>query len=127
MRMGLGLDIVEIGRIARLGRSRRFLERVFSREEILYCDGKKDKWQHYAVRFAAKEAVWKALGRPGLALKDISVTREPSGRPAVRIRGRAAKDVQLSLTHCDRYAAAAVFRLPAGRFPQRCSRPLASR
>jgi len=115
MNMGLGLDIVEIGRIARLGRSRRFIERVFSREEILYCDAKKNKWQHYAVRFAAKEAVWKALGRPGLALKDISVVRDASGRPRVRLRGRAAGDVQLSLSHCDRYAAAAAFRIPAGK------------
>jgi len=113
--MGIGLDIVEIGRIARLGRSRRFIQRVFSPEEIRYCDGKKKKWQHYAARFAAKEAVWKALGRSGLALRDISVVRDPSGRPAVQVRGRSAPDVQLSLTHCDQYAAAAAFRLPAWR------------
>jgi len=113
--LGLGLDIVEIGRVARLGRDRRFIERVFSPEEIRYCDGKKKKWQHYAVRFAAKEAVWKAIGRAGVALKDISIARGPSGRPAVRIRGKSAPGVQVSLTHCEHYAAAAAFSFPAGR------------
>ncbi|MBI5243175.1 MAG: holo-ACP synthase [Elusimicrobia bacterium] len=113
--MRIGLDIVEIERIARLGRSRRFIERVFSREEIRYCDGKRLRWQHYAARFAAKEAVWKALGRRGLALKDISIARAPSGRPAVRINGRAAADVQVSLTHCGLYAAAAAVFVERGR------------
>src|SRR5579885_1140731 len=80
--MDIGLDIVEIDRIRGLARrSPRFLSRVFSAEEIAYCRGKRLQWQHFAVRFAAKEAVWKALGREGLGLKDISVSRDERGKP----------------------------------------------
>lgn len=103
----LGIDIVEIKRIAQLAkRNARFLSRVFSPEEIRYCWDKKKKWQHFAVRFAAKEAVWKALGRPGLNLKDISITRAASGRPSVLLEGRPAPHIQISLTHTEDTAAA---------------------
>ena len=103
----LGLDIVEIKRIARLAqRNKRFLSRVFSPAEIRYCRDKKKKWQHFAVRFAAKEAVWKALGRPGLNLKDISIKRAVSGRPSVLLGGRAAPYIQVSLTHTETTAVA---------------------
>src|SRR5277367_6127476 len=95
---GLGLDIVEIGRIEKLARrNARFLPRVFTEQEIRYCRSKKNRWQHFAARFAAKEAVWKALGQDGVALKDISVRRDPSGKPGVLLRGRAARFIQLSL------------------------------
>ena len=64
--MEIGLDIVEVPRIRRIiRRTPGFLERVFTAEEIAYCRGHKDPWPHYAVRFAAKEAVWKALGQAG--------------------------------------------------------------
>jgi len=73
---GLGVDIVEISRVRRLARrAPRFLPRVFTSREIAYCRSKKNPWPHFAVRFAAKEAVWKALGRAGIALKDIEVDR----------------------------------------------------
>lgn len=104
---GLGLDIVEISRIRALARRNpRFLARVFSPEEIRYCRGKRLAWQHFAVRFAAKEAVWKALGRAGLALKDIAVSRDADGRPGVLIKGKPARNVLISLSHSDDYAAA---------------------
>ncbi len=103
----VGIDIVEISRVSQLAkRNRRFLTRVFSAEEIRYCKDKKKKWQHFAVRFAAKEAVWKALGRPGLNLKDISIHRAASGRPGIMLEGRAAPHIQISLTHTEDYAAA---------------------
>ncbi len=103
----LGLDIVEIGRIRKVAeKTPRFLTRVFSKEEIAYCRGKKLKWQHFAVRFAAKEAVWKALGQAGLSLKDISISRDRSGRPGVILRGRPLKTLMISLSHSDRYALA---------------------
>ena len=104
---GLGLDIVEISRVRALARRNpRFLTRVFSAEEIRYCRGKRRAWQHFAVRFAAKEAVWKALGDGALALKDIAVSRDGNGRPGVLLKGKPSRRIQLSLTHSDDYAAA---------------------
>ncbi|MFH2204704.1 MAG: holo-ACP synthase [Elusimicrobiota bacterium] len=103
----LGIDIVEIDRVAQLAKnSKRFLTRVFSKDEIRYCHDKKKKWQHFAVRFAAKEAIWKAVGQAGLNLKDIAIRRGPSGRPSVVLEGRAAPFIQVSLTHTEKYAAA---------------------
>lgn len=111
----LGIDIVEIRRIAALAKKdKRFLARIFSAEEIRYCKGKKRTWQHFAVRFAAKEAVWKAAGRPGLRLKDISIRRAASGRPSVVLKGRPAPHIQVSLTHADGYAAAVAMCAAAG-------------
>ena len=110
---GLGLDIVEIARVEAVGRRNpAFLRRVFSPEEIRYCSGKKNQWQHFAVRFAAKEAVWKALGEAGVALNDISVRRDSSGRPGVLLRGRPAPHIRLSLSHSEQFAAAVAMALP---------------
>jgi holo-[acyl-carrier protein] synthase len=109
--MDLGTDIVEIRRIKRLAqKTPRFLTRVFTNEEIAYCKGKSDPWQHFAVRFAAKEAVWKALGQKGVALKDISVSRAKNGKPGVLLKGKPAKGFTLSLSHSDDYALAVALR-----------------
>jgi holo-[acyl-carrier protein] synthase len=105
----LGVGIVEVARVARLVRNRRFLERVFSPGEVAYCRGKKNAAQHYAVRFAAKEAVYKALGRVGVAHKDISVHNTPEGKPLVRLRGalkNLEKRFSLTLSHTSQYAVA---------------------
>jgi holo-[acyl-carrier protein] synthase len=110
--MELGADIVEIARIRALARRQpRFLTRVFSPAEIAYCRGKKLQWQHFAVRFAAKEAVWKALGGRGLAYRDITVSRGLDGRPTVMVKGRATTGVKLSLSHSERYALAVAVRV----------------
>ncbi|MEK7859116.1 MAG: holo-ACP synthase [Elusimicrobiota bacterium] len=110
--MELGLDIVEIGRIKSLARrERRFLKRVFTNEEIAYCMGKKNPWQHFAVRFAAKEAVWKALDQSGLGLKDISVGRGARGKPAVLLKGKAVRSLKLSLSHSEHYAVAVAMKV----------------
>ncbi len=96
----IGLDVVEIARIQELAeRNPRFLKRIFSDDEIQYCQGKKLRWQHFAVRFAAKEAVWKALGRDGLRLKDIEVRRDSVGRPSIAIEGRPDSRITISLSH----------------------------
>lgn len=109
----IGLDIVEIRRIERLARRNpRFLSRVFTEQEVRYCQAKKNSWQHFAARFAAKEAVWKALGQNGIALKDISVRHDTVGRPAVWLKGRLAGHIQLSLTHSDHYAVAVALSCP---------------
>ena len=110
--MEIGLDIVEIERVRQLARrTPRFLARVFTAQEIAYCKAKKNQWQHFAVRFAAKEAVWKALERDGVSLKDISVSRDSRGKPGVLLKGRPQRGFKLSLSHSERYALAVAVRV----------------
>jgi holo-[acyl-carrier protein] synthase len=91
--VGLGVDICEIARIERaLARHPTMRERVFTPEEIAYCDGKARPAESYAGRFAAREATIKALGGyRGRHWQDISVTRAPSGAPAIRLEGNAKR------------------------------------
>jgi holo-[acyl-carrier protein] synthase len=96
---GLGVDIVEIDRMATaLQRHPKMRERLFSEEERAYCDKRNRPEIHYALRFAAKEAVLKALGTgfSGMKFTDVEVVRDGGGRPAPRLSGRA-KDVADSL------------------------------
>lgn len=118
--VGLGVDIVEIARIkAILKRSPRFRVRVFSEDEQAYCDTKANPEVHYATRFAAKEAVVKALGvgfSQGIGVRDIEVRRNSKGRPYVVLSGRAKEiahqlgvcelPLSLSYTHTDAVACA---------------------
>ena len=121
MILGLGSDLIEIARIGasieRFGA--RFLERVFTAEEIAYCRTKKDAAESFAARFAAKEAGAKALGTGisrGIAWVEIEVRREPSGRPTLHWSGRAlelalelgVRRTSLSLTHAREMALAVV-------------------
>lgn len=105
-----GVDIVEIERIRKVIRGNgRFLTRVFTPEEIRYCAGRKASWQHYAVRFAAKEAVWKALGVRGLSHRDIGIKHAPDGKPEVVLPKKFSKisnKLSISLSHSDHYAVA---------------------
>lgn len=111
-RMDIGLDIVEVKRIRRICRGTPgFLNRVFTKKEIAYCRGHKNPWPHYAVRFAAKEAVWKALGRDGVALRDISVVRDRRGKPGALIKDRPVRGLKLSLTHGEDYAIAVALKV----------------
>jgi holo-[acyl-carrier protein] synthase len=89
--LGLGVDICEIVRMERaLARHPTMRARVFTPEEIAYCDSKARPAESYAGRFAAREAVIKALGGyRGKGWREISVTRSPSGAPAVRLEGNA--------------------------------------
>ncbi len=121
MILGLGLDLVEVARVARIlegprGRAERFLARVFSPAERAYCDAAADRATRYAARFAAKEAALKALGVPaGLRLQDIEV-RRGEGAPQLALAGRTAEAAQrlgvarlhLSITHDGGMAAAVV-------------------
>jgi len=111
----LGVDIEEVQRFKSLIRNKRFLNRVFSREEIAYCRKKKNPFQHYAVRFAAKEAVWKALSDViqkipgGVAHRDISIKNTPSGKPTVilpKSLTRWNNKIIVSLSHTKSYAMA---------------------
>ncbi|NLO92607.1 MAG: holo-ACP synthase [Elusimicrobia bacterium] len=111
---GMGIDIVEISRIReKINNNRAFLKRVFTDEELKYSLGKKNQYQRLAVRFAAKEAVWKAVGLKGLALKDIAIVKAPGGQPGIACRDARAAGLrfQLSLTHSNDYAAAIVIAM----------------
>ena len=118
--LGHGIDLVETQRLAQLlDRHRmRFLDRCFTPSEQAYAQANvKRQLEHLAARFAAKEAVLKALGtgwRDGIAWTDIEVVREPSGRPVLRLTGQALRIANelgirswiLSLTHTPNYAMA---------------------
>ena len=118
--VGLGVDIVEIERMRRiLARTPSFARKVFSEGERAYCDAKANPEVHYATRFAAKEAVVKALGTgfsEGIGVRDIEVRRTTKGRPYVVLTGRArevARDqgvrempLSLSFTHTEAVACA---------------------
>src|SRR5436190_22812577 len=109
---GLGIDIIQNDRIrasiTRFGP--RFLNRIYTETEIAYCNNCADPAIHFAARFAAKEAAFKALGAgwaAGVKWKDIEVQRLPSGQPTLRLFGEAlaratsmgATRFHVSLTH----------------------------
>lgn len=115
--MDVGVDIVEIHRIAKQIRNPRFLRRVYTAGEIAYCQARRQAAQHFAVRFAAKEAVWKAVGQKSLLHRDIQVRNRADGKPEVifprRFR-RLARLVSISLSHGREYAVAmALFHNPS--------------
>lgn len=111
--LSVGLDVVEVARIGRLIRRPAFLRRVFTPQEVAYCRRFQRPAERFAVRFAAKEATWKAISASGLRTdgishRDIGVVNDPSGRPAVAIRGRPslARRISISLSHAREFAAA---------------------
>ena len=115
--LSVGVDIIEIDRVAatlaRFGD--RFLQRIYTTGEIAYCRGRAPQ---LAARFAAKEAVMKALGTGtrGVGWQEVEVTRKRSGEPGIALHGRAATRAEklgidhlaLSLSHSRHYAVASV-------------------
>lgn len=116
---GIGIDVVEVGRIAssisEFGE--RFLTRIFTDEERAYCLAKAKPELHFAARFAAKEAVAKALGTgigKDVGWLDVEIQRAESGEPSLKLSGNAQTfcekhgivEVKISLTHAREYAAA---------------------
>lgn len=131
--LGLGVDIVEIDRMKlALERTPRLKERVFSADERWYCEHKAKPWIHYAMRFAAKEAVLKALGTgfSGMRFCDVEVLREEKGRPVPRLSGRAAEraeelgivEMHLSLSFTHSTAVASAVAITADARPQKDDR-----
>jgi holo-[acyl-carrier protein] synthase len=121
MIVGTGVDIAEVERIGqtleRFGH--RFIERVFTAEEIRYCESKANRVERYAARFAAKEAAMKAIGtgwNRGVTWRDVEVRRSPGQRPTMAFHGNAreffaklgATRAHLSLTHTKQFAMAQV-------------------
>ncbi len=117
--ISIGTDIVECVRIAQMieKHGEVFLQRVFTQKEILYCSSRKAATQHYAGRWAAKEAVLKVLGTgwtKGIQWTDVEIVNEVSGAPVIMITGKAAqiarergiREVMISISHCRSYATA---------------------
>ncbi len=124
--IGVGTDIVECLRIAQMieRHAEQFIQRVYTQHEIEYCSSRKAATQHYAGRWAAKEAVLKALGTgwaPGIHWRDIEIRSEPHGKPFVRLGGLAREicgrlgvvELHISLSHCRSHATA--YALALGR------------
>ena len=115
---GVGIDVVEISRIKKIEErwGARFVERVFTEEEIAYCSAKADRAESFAVRFAAKEAFAKALGTgwdENFQWKDFSIRTLAGGKPVAVLSTPMQSRLQntrihLSLSHSDQYAAAVV-------------------
>lgn len=118
--VGLGIDLVDIARMRRvLERTPTFAAKVFSEAERAYCESRANPESHYATRFAAKEAVVKALGTgftQGITVRDIEVVRTAKGLPRVALHGRALEiareqgvvslPISLSFTHDEAVACA---------------------
>ncbi len=111
MIIGIGIDLLEVGRVQKaVERNIRFLERVFTKTETEYSLPKKNKYQHLAARFAAKEAFFKAIGKR-IAWTDVEVINEPSGQPRLVIHAKedfGFTRSHLSLSHLAEYALAVV-------------------
>ncbi len=119
MIVGLGTDIVEIVRIGRMieRHGELFLNRVYTPEEIRYCQKRRESFQHYAGRWAAKEAAMKTLGTGmgrGVSWQDIEVCSLKTGQPTLNIRGGARDfaeklgidEILITISHCRAYATA---------------------
>ncbi len=117
---GIGVDIIEVARIKKMVENDRpFLEKVFTESEIRYCGSKYRQGEHFAARFAAKEAFFKAMGtgwRGGMAWTDICVENDDLGKPGIKLTGKTLAKFQenqfrtifLSVSHTKDYAAAFV-------------------
>lgn len=109
MIVGVGIDVIEIQRIrAAIEKwGARFLNRVFSLEEIAYSQRHTVPFQHFAGRFAAKEAIYKALGDSSISWLDITIVNDSSGKPSCLVRGISSdKIVHISISHSKYYAVA---------------------
>jgi len=117
--LGIGTDIVECLRIAQMieRHGELFIARVYTQHEIEYCQNRKAATQHFAGRWAAKEAVLKAVGtgwRRGISWRDVEIRNMSSGRPVVSLRGGVREVVEemgigqvwISISHCRSHATA---------------------
>ncbi len=121
MIVGMGIDIAEVPRIRAVIESQkeRFLRRVYTLDEVAYCEQFKNKYERYAGRFAVKEAAMKALGTGwsrGVRWVDVEVIRVRGGKPTLGLKGEAkniadrlgVKNIAVSITHTEEQAIAQV-------------------
>lgn len=110
MIVGIGVDLVNIGRIQRaIEKNKHFKDRVFTKEEQAYCQSGANPWEKYAARYAAKEAFLKVCGQGifSCPLTDIEVVKDEAGQPSYRLIGKAYQlmeeknlgRIHLSLSH----------------------------
>ncbi len=117
MKISCGTDIIEIERIKKsiqdLGE--KFLQKIYTKKEIEYCESKHNqKYQHYAARFAVKEAVFKAISEylpttTHIDWKSIEVENDKKGKPHVTVHGVETtmfQNIEISISHCKEYAVA---------------------
>lgn len=117
---GLGIDLIEVERVASgISKDEGFRELVFSQKEIDYCETKTNKFEHYAARFAAKEAFFKAIGTgwiKGTAFNEVEIENDETGKPVLRLLGETQTfmlpwgviKISLSLSHLQTIASAVV-------------------
>lgn len=117
---GVGTDLIEVERVAgKISKEEGFRELVFTPAEIAYCEGKANRFQHYAARFAAKEAFLKAIGTgwvTGIAFNEIEITNDEQGRPLLSLIGGTSKFLEargigrtwVSLSHLSNISSAVV-------------------
>jgi len=117
---GIGTDIIEVERIRKvMERDIGFRDKIYTAHEIEYCESKKNKYQHYAARFSAKESFLKAIGtgwRFGIRFSDIEVTHDELGKPEINVYGKAQEwcekesvlKIHVSLSHLKEMATAVV-------------------
>lgn len=118
MKIRTGVDIIEIERVKNSIEETggKFCEKVYTKREIEYCESKKiQKYQHYAARFSAKEAIFKAISldlknKYDIDWKDIEILNNESGRPYVNILKQDIEinSIDISISHCKEYAVASV-------------------
>ena len=118
MKIRTGVDIIEIERVKQSIEETegKFCERVYTQKEIEYCESKKmQKYQHYAARFAGKEAVFKAISQLleskfDIEWKEIEILNDKDGRPYVNLlkQGVNIDNIDISISHCKTYAVASV-------------------
>ncbi|WP_426670188.1 holo-ACP synthase [Mucilaginibacter sp. McL0603] len=120
MTSGVGIDMIEVERVAeKINKEIGFREMVFSKTEIAYCESKKNKFESYAARFAAKEAFFKALGTgwaENTQFNEVEIITNKEGKPEVQLLGSTLetinamgiKKILVSLSHIKTIASAVV-------------------
>lgn len=122
MKITCGTDIIEIDRVRKAieENQEEFLNRVFTQKEIEYCESRKNaKYQHYAARFASKEAIFKAIASAFenkyiLTWKDAEAVNDENGKPHVNFLNNKPKELEaidISISHCKEYAVAYVIAI----------------
>lgn len=120
MKIYTGTDIIEIERVKNSIESigKKFIEEIYTQKEIEYCESKKNaKYQHYAARFAAKEAIFKAVSKLlnnkfDISWKNAEIVNDENGRPYINFLNtkimEKIEDIDISISHCKEYAVATV-------------------
>jgi len=109
MILGTGIDIIEVSRIEKAVQrwGDEFLNHVFTSTEIKYASKFKFPYRHYAGRFAAKEAIFKAMGDPNLSWHDVTIINDPTGKPVCHYNNKVFKNrLLISISHSRDYAVA---------------------